>query len=60
MTWRIIQSMYKEVRSRVKVGDEYSSSYDVRMGVYQGPVFSMLHFITFITLLSLVFCLGCF
>ena len=30
---RIIQSMYKEVRSRVRVGDEYSNSFDVRVSV---------------------------
>ena len=37
--------MYKEVRSRVRVGDEYSNSFDVRVGVHQGFVLSPLHFI---------------
>ena len=31
--WNMRKSMYKEVRSRVRVGDEYSNSFDVRIGV---------------------------
>ena len=42
---RIVQSMYKEVRSRVRVGAEYSNSFDVRVGVHQGSVLSPLLFV---------------
>ena len=41
----IVQSMYKEVRSRVRVGGEYSNSFDVRVGVHQGSVLSPLLFV---------------
>ena len=41
----ILQSMYKKVRSRVRVDDEYSNSFDVRVGVHQGSVLSRLHFV---------------
>ena len=40
---RIVQSMYKEVRSRVRAGDEYSNSFDVRVGVHLGSVLSQRH-----------------
>ena len=39
---RIVQSMYKEVRSGLRVGDEYSNSFDVRVGVHQGSILSPL------------------
>ena len=39
---RIVQSMYKEVRSRVRVGEEYSNSFDVWVGIHQGSVLSPL------------------
>ena len=56
---RIVQSMYKEVRSRVRVGDEYSNSFDVQMGVHQGSVFSLLLFVILLETLSLKFRTGC-
>ena len=37
--------MYKEVKSRVRVGGEYSNSFDVRVGVHQGSVLSPLLFV---------------
>ena len=42
---RIVQSMYKEVRSRMRAGDEYSNSFDVRVGVHQGSVLNPLLFV---------------
>ena len=42
---RILQSIYKEVRSRMIVGDEHSNSFDVRVGVHQGSVLSPLLFV---------------
>ena len=49
---RIVQSTYKEVRSRVRVGDEYSNSFDVRVGVYRGSVLSPLLFVIVLEALS--------
>ena len=56
---RIVQSMYKEVRSRVRVGDEYSNSFDVRVGVHQGSVLSPLLFLIVLEALSMEFRTGC-
>ena len=56
---RIVQSMYKEVRSRVRVGDEYSNSFDVRVGVYQGSVLSPLLIVIVLEALSMEFRTGC-
>ena len=56
---RIVQSMYKEVRSRVRVGDEYSNSFDVRVGVHQGSVLSSLLFVIVLEALSMEFHTGC-
>ena len=32
---RLVQSMYKDVRSRVRVGSEYSEEFGVKVGVHQ-------------------------
>ena len=56
---RIVQSMYKEVRNRVRVGDEYSNSFDVWVGVLQGSVLSPLLFVIVLEALSMEFCTGC-
>ena len=50
---RIVPSMYKEVRSRLRVGDEYSNSFDVRVGVHQGSVLSPLLFVIVLEALSM-------
>ena len=41
----LVQSMYKDVRSRVRVGDGYSEEFGVGVGVHQGSVLSPLLFI---------------
>ena len=56
---KIVQSMYKEVRSRVRAGDEYSNSFDVQVGVHQGSVHSPLLFVIVLEALSMEFCTGC-
>ena len=56
---RIVQSMYKKVRSRVRVGDEYSNSFDVRVGVHQGSVLSPLLFLIVLEALSMELRTGC-
>ena len=35
---RLVQSMYKDVRSRVRVGDRYSEEFGVGVGVHQVSV----------------------
>ena len=42
---RLVQSMYKDVRSRVRVGDGYSEDFFVGEGAHQGSVLSLLLFI---------------
>ena len=42
---RLVQSMYKGVRSRVRIGDGYSEEFGVGVGVHQGSVLSPLLFI---------------
>ena len=47
---RLVQSMYKDVRSRVRVGDGYSEEFSVGVGVHQRSVLSPLLFITVLRL----------
>ena len=56
---RLVQSMYKDVRSRVRVGDVYSEEFGVGVGVHQGSVLSPLLFIIVLEALSREFRTGC-
>ena len=56
---RLVQSMYKDVRSRVRVGDGYSEEFGVGVGVHQGSVLSPLLFIIVLEALSKEFRTGC-
>ena len=56
---RLAQSMYKDVRSRVRVGDGYSEEFGVGVGVHQGSVLSPLLFIIVLEALSKEFRTGC-
>ena len=51
--------MYKDVRSRVRVGDGYSEEFGVGVGVHQGSVLSPLLFIIVLEALSREFRTGC-
>ena len=55
---RLVQAMYNNARSRVKVGSEYSDEYEVRVGVHQGSVPSPLLFIIVLEALSRDFRVG--
>ena len=54
----MVQSMYKDMRSRVRVGDVYSEEYGVGVGVHQGSVLSPLLFIIVLEALSREFPTG--
>ena len=56
---RLVQSMYKDVRNRVRVGDGYSEEFGVGVGVHQGSVLSPLLFIIVLEALSKEFRTGC-
>ena len=56
---RLVQSMYKDVRSRVRVGDGYSEEFGVGVGVHQGSDLSPLLFIIVLEALSREFRTGC-
>ena len=56
---RLVQSTYKDVRSRVRVGDGYSEEFGVGVGVHQGSVLSPLLFIIVLEALSREFRTGC-
>ena len=56
---RLVQSMYKDVRSRIRVGDGYSEEFGVGVGVHQGSVLSPLLFIIVLEALSREFRTGC-
>ena len=43
---RLVQGMYSNGRSHVRVGEGYSEEFEVNVGVHQGSVLSPLLFIT--------------
>ena len=56
---RLVQSMYKDVRSRVRVGDGYRQEFGVGVCVHQGSVLSPLLFIIVLEALFREFRSGC-
>ena len=55
---RLVQAMYNNARSRVRVGSEYSEEFEVGVGVHQGSVLSPLLFIIVLEALSRYFRVG--
>ena len=49
---RLVQGMYSNARSRVRVGEGYSEEFEVKVGVHQGSVLSQLLFIIVLEALS--------
>ena len=56
---KLVQAMYANARSQVRVGDEYSEMFEVGVGVHQGSVLSPLLFIIVLEALSRSFKSGC-
>ena len=56
---RVVQSMYANARSSVRVGDSYSEEFGVNVGVHQGSVLSPLLFLIVLEALSREFRTGC-
>ena len=52
---KLVQSMYTNARSRVRVDDTYSDDFSVKVGVHQGSVLSPLLFIIVLEALSFLF-----
>ena len=55
---RLVQAMYSNARSRVRIGSEYSEEFEVGVGVHQGSVLSPLLFIIVLEALSRDFRVG--
>ena len=55
---RLVQGMYANARSRVRVGEGFSKEFEVKVGVHQGSVLSPLLFITVLEALSREFRAG--
>ena len=55
---RLVQGMYCNARSRVRVGEGYSEEFEVKVGVHQGSVLSPLLFIIVLEALSREFRCG--
>ena len=55
---RLVQGMYSNARSRVRVGEGYSEEFEVKVGVHQGSVLSPLLFIIVLEALSREFRCG--
>ena len=49
---RLVQGMFANARSRVHVGEGYSEEFEVKVGVHQGSVLSLLLFIIVLEALS--------
>ena len=52
---RLVQGMYANARSRVRVGEGYSEEFEVKVGSHQGLVLSPLLFIIVLEALSCEF-----
>ena len=54
----LVQAMYNNTRSRMRVGSEYSDEFEIGVGVHQGSVLSPLLFIIVLEALSRDFRVG--
>ena len=56
---RVVQAMYANARSRVRVNGTFSDDFEVKVGVHQGSVLSPLLFVMVLEALSREFRTGC-
>ena len=56
---KVVQAMYTNAKSRVRINKSFSDSFDVKVGVHQGSVLSPLLFICVLEALSRGFRTGC-
>ena len=56
---KIVQAMYRNAQSRVRINSVFSDSFRVKVGVHQGSVLSLLLFICVLEALSIEFRTGC-
>ena len=54
----LVQGMYANAQSHIRVGEGYSGEFEVKVSVHQGSVFSPLLFIIVLEALSWEFCSG--
>ena len=55
---RLVQGMYANAQSCVRVGEGYSEEFEVMVGAHQGSVLGLLLFIIVLEALSQEFCTG--
>ena len=56
---KVVQAMYNNPRSSVRVNNSFSELFGIKVGVHQGSVLSPLLFIIVLEALSLEFKVGC-
>ena len=49
---RLVQAMYANAQSQVHVGESFNKEFEVKVGVHEGSVFSLLLFIIVLEALS--------
>ena len=56
---RVVQAMYENVKSKVRLNEKFSEEFNIKVGVHQGAVLSPLLFIIVLEALSREFRTGC-
>ena len=59
MVGEVVQAMYRNAQSRVRINSTFSDSFHVKVGVHQGSVLSPLLFICVLEALLREFRTGC-
>ena len=56
---RVVQAMYENAKSKVRLNEKFSEEFNIKVGVHQGAVLSPLLFIIVLEALSREFRTGC-